>query len=527
MSVTSTPLTVHTEMPKASWRSHASVYIVFLFCASLYLFPFMRLLLGGSDEGLLVSGALRVAHGQVFARDFFEIVGPGTFYWLALFFKLFGVTFFAERICLFITSIGTAFLMYWLSRKICSQYRELPCIVLAGTYFGIIWPTISHHIDSNLFALLSVAFAVLWHDKRRSSLLFATGALAGLTTCFLQPKGILLLLALVIWLVLLRIRESAPLASTGFLVGGYVATVGLMLLYFWSQHALWDLIYANYLWPSKHYAAANVVPYAQGVFRDYWESWAAPTSTVRWTAVTASVLVIPFIFVAILPALLPVLGLWKSRQAQKPEVILYWLCGWALWFAEVHRKDICHLVFGSPLLIILCVYYLAMSGGAGRLMLRVLAVGSVSLAVLNFFLVLSAHPMPTRVGTVMVFKSDPALAFLDNHVAPGQEIFVYPDAPIYYYLSATRNPTRWSGLGYNYNSPSDFQEVVQVLEQRRVRYVVWDTLLEDRALKLFFSIKQARPEERIIEPYFASHYKAVWEQDGIRVMERVSDAPTH
>jgi len=44
---------------------------------------FMRLLLGNGDEGLLVYGAVRIAHGQVFARDFFEMVGPGTFYWLA------------------------------------------------------------------------------------------------------------------------------------------------------------------------------------------------------------------------------------------------------------------------------------------------------------------------------------------------------------------------------------------------------------------------------------------------------------
>ncbi len=518
---------VDTSMPRASWLRRVRVYMVFLLYATLYLIPFMRLLLGGSDEGLLVSGALRIAHGQVFARDFFEIVGPGTFYWLAFFFRIFGVTFFAERLCLFISSIGTAFLMYWLSRRICSEYRALPCIVFAATCFGVVWPTISHHIDSNFFALLSVAFAVLWIEKRGSGFIFVAGALAGLTTCFLQPKGILLLLALLVWLLLLHIRAATPLSFIGLLFAGYISTVGVMILYFWGHHALYDLIYANYLWPSKHYAAANVVFYAQGIFRDYWSSWAAPTSTVRWTAVTASILVIPFVFIAILPALLVIFGLWKIRDAQRSEILLYWLCGWALWFAEIHRKDICHLVFGSPLLIILCVYYLAMLGIPGRQTLQVLAIGSVGLAGLNFLLAVSAHPMATRVGSVMVFKSDPVLAFLDTHVAPGQEVFVYPDAPIYYYLSATTNPTRWSGLGYNYNSPSDFREVVETLEQRRVRYVVWDTLLEDRALKLFFSLKRARPEEHIIEPYFESHYKTVWERDGVRIMERIGDDPNH
>ena len=101
----------------------------------------MRILLGNGDEGLLVSGAVRIAHGQVFARDFFEVVGPGTFYWLALFFKLFGVTFVATRICLFVTSLGTALAMYFLSRRICKPIpgsplhpsgRHLFWFVLAG-----------------------------------------------------------------------------------------------------------------------------------------------------------------------------------------------------------------------------------------------------------------------------------------------------------------------------------------------------------------------------------------------------------
>ena len=52
--------------------------------------------------------------------------------------------------------------------------------------------------------------------------------------------------------------------------------IGLVLIYFWSQHALWDLINANFVWPAGHYGAANIVPYAQGIFREYWAGWAIP-----------------------------------------------------------------------------------------------------------------------------------------------------------------------------------------------------------------------------------------------------------
>ena len=157
----------HTAHPIPSTSSQAISrrryipYLVFTLCASLYFLPFMRLLMRGTDEGFLLDGAVRIAHGQIFARDFFEVVGPGTFYWLAFFFKLFGVKFLATRISLFLTSLGTALLMYFLARRVCPRYPVLPCILAFSTYFGMLWPAISHHTDSNFFALLAFTCMVL------------------------------------------------------------------------------------------------------------------------------------------------------------------------------------------------------------------------------------------------------------------------------------------------------------------------------------------------------------------------------
>jgi hypothetical protein len=386
-------------------------------------------------------------------------------------------------------------------------------------------PALSHHVDSNLFALLSVACVTVWQDRPKDGLLFVAGTLAGATTCFLQPKGVLLLCAFVVWLWVQHRRRSAPLSSIGFLAGGYISVVGLVLIYFWSQHALWDLINANYLWPSTHYGAANVVPYAQGIFREHWAPWVIPMGGVKWTAVMASVLVVPFIFVAVLPALVTMLGAWHRKNPAQPEILLYWLCGWALWLAEIHRKDIYHLVFGSPLLIILCVHYLEEYRlKVAHLALQILSIAAACLVCGNFFLDISTHPMATRVGSVAVFRIDPVLTALEDKVTPGEEIFVYPYSPIYYFLSGTTNPTRWSLLLYNYNTAADFQEVVRVLEQHRVRHVLWNTVFEERMFKLYFpSIKRARPDERILEPYLESHYKVVWAENGVRIMERKSD----
>jgi len=497
-------------------------YLLFALCAGAYLFPFMRILLQTPPEGLLVYGAVRIVHGQVFARDFFEVVGPGSFYWLALFFKFFGLTFAATRVCLFVTSLATGLAMYFLSRKLCSQYRLLPCILLAGAYFGTLWPSISHHVDSNCFALLSIVCAIAWQDRPRFGLLFAAGALAAASTCFLQQKGMLLMLALLLWFWMERRRRSTSLSSVWALSAGYASVAAAVLLYFWSRHALWDLVYANAIWPAAHYSAANVVPYASGLVRDCWDHFVVAKVGFRWTIVTASVLMAPFLLVAALPVLLPALAARFIRNEVRPEVLLYWLCGAALWLSEIHRKDIFHLVFGSPLLIILCVYYLQQyRAKAADLALQILAISATCLAAFNLFLALSARPTATRVGSVAGFKNLSGLTALDEKARPGEEVFAYPYCPMYYFLSATTNPTRYGGLLYNFNTPDQFDEVVRVLEQRRVRYVLWDTHLQAKEVAaLFPASARISPGALIIEPYLESHYKVVWADANTRLLER-------
>jgi hypothetical protein len=524
-------MTVSTASRPVSMRKNAvsagrlKSYFIFTFCACLYILPFMRLFMLGTDEGTLDYGAVRVVHGQVFARDFFEVIGPGTFYWLAAFFKLFGVSFLATRICLFLTSLGTVLLMYFLSRRVCGRYQILPCLLLAGTYFGGLWPAISHHVDSNFFALLAVACIVLWQDKHSTGLLLAAGVLAGLTTSFLQPKGVLLFIAFLVWLWIQHRRRTASLSSLGVIAGGYFSVIGLVLLYFWSKGALSSLIYVNFVWPFRHYEVVNSVPYAQSILSNYWDHWVINKNGFRWTIPMAAVLITPLLFIAALPGLLPALGARYRWNMARPEIVLYWLCGGALWLAELHRKDMTHLVFGSPLLIILCIHFLAeYRGKIARFAFQVLSISAVCLVAFNLVcLLLAAHSITTRVGSIETFKDIPVLTFLEKHVAPGEEVFAYPYCPRYYFLSSTTNPTPYSILIYNYNTPSQFQEVVRILGQRKVKYVLWDKHLEQVTATVFPKSTELPPGGYIIEPYLESHYKVVQVVDGFRIMERKSD----
>jgi hypothetical protein len=487
----------------------------------------MRLLLRGSDEGILVVGAVRTVQGQLLGRDFFEVNGPGTFYWLALFFKLFGVTFLASRICLFVTSLGTALSIYFLSRRVCRNYQLLPCILVFATYFGTFWPEISHHVDSNCFALLAVLCMVFWQDSKRNWLLVAAGALAGLTAVTVQPKGILLLFAFFFWLSIQRWRQSTSLTALAWAAGGASGVVALTLGYFWTQGALGDLIYANVVWPSQSYGPTFSVPYAF-LISDYFTHWVVPMHGLNWTMGMAAVLCIPFLFVAALPVLILSLGIGQGIRNIRPEILLYWLAGSAMWFSEIHRKDIAHLVFGSPLLVVLCIFYLSESRNRGlSLTLQALSIASVCLAGATLIVALIAQPMQTRAGRVHTAAYDPVLAAIEDHVPAGEELLIYPYAPMYYFLSATTNPTRYSTFCFNLKVGPQFvfDEISQNLDQRRVKYVLWDRNVADKRLAALFPSKL--PDSHIFEPYLELHYKPVWAHDGILLMERKNDVPAN
>jgi hypothetical protein len=515
--------TVHAPEQRSAeaWKS----YLLFTLCASLYLLPFMRVIFVARDEGSLLTGAARIVHGQVFARDFFEVMGPGTFYWLAAYFKLFGVTFLASRICLFFSSLGTVVTIYFLSRQVCRQYRTLPCVILIGTSFGALWPGISHHVDSNFFGLLSVACLVAWNTRRHSGFLIAAGLLIGATTCIYQPKGALLLIASLVWLWLQRKSTPAPLTALALQAGSCFAVVTIVLAYFWSQGALSSLAYANFVFPRHNYGTVNYVPYATDLLHQYWAHWFKAFGGGIAAVAPAVILITPLVFVAALPLLLLLAVLPCKWRSISPLLALYWLCGWAIWLSEFHRRDIEHLVFGSPLLILLCIYALTEIGSKpARVALQILAICAGCLASFNCCAVLfsGAHTTETRVGRAGLVGKGPehVLRFLDEHLSPGEAILSYPYSPTYYFLSAANNPTRYSILMYNYNTPAQFREVVSVLEQRRVRYVIWETTFAGQAGNGFPGMIPNNPADLILEPYLESHYKPVENDDGICIMER-------
>ena len=107
-------------LPEKSPTERRIVIAVFVL-SFLYLYIFRRYTTMEPDEGIVLEGAQRVLRGEILYRDFFSFFTPGSYYFLAMIFKLFGNTFTVARIVLLVFGSCYSVLAYLLSRRVCSR----------------------------------------------------------------------------------------------------------------------------------------------------------------------------------------------------------------------------------------------------------------------------------------------------------------------------------------------------------------------------------------------------------------------
>jgi hypothetical protein len=142
------------------WKPVVPYLILAVVCAA-YLWPFVRGFNDAPDSGIYLNGADLVSQGAVPSRDFVELQGPGSFVWLALFFRLFGTTFETARVVLDGTGVALGLLAFWLARRLgATGFWAALFVVMTAVP---VLPMNSPHYDSNLFGLAALAvFALFW-----------------------------------------------------------------------------------------------------------------------------------------------------------------------------------------------------------------------------------------------------------------------------------------------------------------------------------------------------------------------------
>jgi hypothetical protein len=508
--------------------------------ASLYLVPQAFIQWRVGDEGSIVYGAIRLLGGELPYRDFFEVMGPGSFLWLSAWFSVLGETWLALRLAMMVVWIGSVMLLYWLTLQVHDgAWRLIPSM----TYVCVavpIWLAASQHWDSNAAAFLALMSYVSSRHSVSRSRWIGCGLLVGVVGLFSQQKGTCLLISLILsetlhgylsgkWRARLRNAQSISLGAI-FVGAAWVGTYA-------SVGALNDWFYAVVRWPLEQYGPTNRLPYGYGLFEWLVPSWmsilrALPLGPL--SRVLAALMVLALVVVLLVPLAAPITaGLIVRRRDDHDRFALLGtlsIAGFGLFIAEAHRPDVVHLLYGTPLLLVVAVALstyvrhrtasIAVGVFGCMFAAGVSLIGLVNLA-RSPIAVVTVH---SRRGDYRAVRRDEALEFLESNLSPGQTAFIYPYYPMYYFLANLRNPTRYSTLMYGINTEAQFRQAIDAIEADRTRFVLWDDSVSGQRLTTWFpNYRLPDLQQQQMERYLESRYSIIGVKGGFRILERKPD----
>lgn len=481
------------SVPERSAGEWAVASLIFGFSV-LTLWPFLDYTVLFHDEGIILQGAQRILNGEVLYRDFFSFFTPGSYYWTALRLKLLGSTFFAGRVVLLVYGGAISLALYMLARRACSRWIAA---LTAYLFLVIGLPHafyVLHNWDSTVLAVLALHAAVLWAESRRPAWALATGTLVSLTCFFEQSKGAGLLVGLAAGLLILgwtgRRWDLFRRSNLLMLAAGLAWPAAVTFAYFASEHSLTQMV-AGWLWPLQHYSASNRLPY--GYIMLPTGGWDAlyGSGSLPWRLfallLTSPYFIVPFLPFLGLAVLIQVVYQMKSgNRPDGPQRLSVLVCacslGLVLGTVATGRPDADHLIYIAPPLILLLGIVLGgkvvnsrLLGEAQPLLLAFLLVTFTAFGML--FLISgpfsAQQSLETRRGHIKLKCCDTVIPYLERHVAPEEVILVYPYKPLYYFLSATRSPTRFDYLQLGMHSEDQVREALEELTAHRPRVVLW------------------------------------------------------
>lgn len=493
-SLASPPLIIPEKLPAERWIA-AGIFVA----ACAYLCLFVRYTSLDPDEGIILQGAQRILHGQVLYRDFFSFYTPGSYYFLAVIFRVFGGSFFVARATLVVYGGFFAVFAYWMARRTCSRNNSLLIAYLA-IVTCLPWRfMVLHNWDSTLWLCASLYCAVQFVRTPSRLLAFGIGSLACVTFLFEQSKGAGLFLGLVLGFVILKcIQRTAPWYKETYgiaFAAGFLLPLGLTLAYFGEHHSL-PALWHDWLWPLHHYSTANKVPYG---YSD-WSDQARRTLFGSGNRVETLIVLVAVSPCFILPVL-PILGLlllvyWTvlaQRGRLSPDRTAHYvlvsssIAGSLLSVVAV-RANIIHFVYLTPLVYLALAWIIDgtdIEASIVRSMRPVLAMGIfVVFTATGMALLISNRNaksvVETRRGAIRTAEMDRMFPYLQDHVAAGEKIFVYPYFPLGYYLTATVNPTRYEYLQPGMHTRQQDLDAMKELEADHTEVVLFEPSFYDK-----------------------------------------------
>ncbi len=508
-------------------RSERYLVVALFLLSFLYLCIFRHVTTMEPDEGIVLQGAQRILSGQVPYRDFFSFYTPGSYYAVALLFRIFASSLAVARTAMALAGALLSVVSYLLARRVCSRTVALTLAAL-GTLTTLPYRfLVLHNWDSTLWACLALYCAVRVLEKPTWKWTFAVGLFASLTVLFEQSKGAGLCLGLGMGFLAISFLEGRrhwlSRVELFALAIGFAIPIAITFAYFASQHAA-SIMLADWLWPLRHYSQANRVPYG-------YQNWSDETRHLLFSTgsllerLVKTVAVSPCLWIPALPLMaVGWLGYWivqaRRRRAHEGKSAYYVIVttvyvGLVL-SVVITRADIIHFMYLQPLNCLVLAWLLDGSDIPGRLFrsVRPLLAAYVVIALLAFGLgplagtAAARERLATRRGTVTTREKDTVVEYVQERVPEGATILVYPYLPLYYYLTGTFSPGRYDYFQPGMNTRQQADEMVRQLATGRVEAVLFEANFSEKVAHSWPGTPLTAIAEDPVADYIVRNYRA-------------------
>ncbi len=477
-----------TLIPEKSAREWGIALTLFV-ASCLYCRPFYDYVGFHIDEGLALQGAQRILQGQVLYRDFFSFYTPGSYYWLALLFRIFGSSILVGRAALMVYGGLFSVLTYLLARRVCTRSNALLAVVpallvsLPGCF------VVFHGWDSTLWALLALYCAVRLLETRRWTWAFATGSLAAAACLVEQSRGCGLVIGLGAGFLILVAKDGLEswrwrenLAA--LMVGSALPVLGT--LGYFARHGALGPMMADLMWPLRHYSAPSRLGYGAIETPFLGLLSGSPGRRAFGLFVTS-----PLFIVSALPIFAACIFAYRAFRLYKDgtagQAARYYvlvsaaLSGLLLATLATGRPSAINIMLQAPLFSIVLAWMVEAARTPTLRVARTLGLSYllVSFAVLGFsFFTIPSTATATVQSRRGLIRTTPdtaeALAFIQSRVAPNQKILVYPYQPLYYYLTGTYAVSQYDRLLAGTYTPSQFEEMAGELKSSQPSVVLFN-----------------------------------------------------
>jgi Dolichyl-phosphate-mannose-protein mannosyltransferase len=513
-----------TASPEQSSFERYIALIVF-FLSFLYLCLFRRYSGVDPDEGIILQGAQRILDGQVLYRDFFSFFTPGSYYFIALVFRIFGDSYLVAHTALAFLGAALSPITYLLARRVCSRQTSLLVTALM-TLTAVPWRfLIIHNWDSTFWASLALYCAVRLLESPTVKWAFAAATFVSLTALFEQSKGAGLLLGLGTGFVIIAfssmerkcLSRNQLLAIALGLLWPFLITA----IYFAAHDSLTTML-ASWFWPLQHYSGANRVPYGYdnltGNARDRIFGTASLGLRLFAMLIFSARTWVPFVpFVALVLLVRLTFRRWR-RMSVGPDWAHYVLVSATisglLLSVAISRADYLHFVYLHPIFFLILAWLLDGRDIRHPLFVRIAPIIglciSMSLLAMAGQLLLTirgVYRMSTRRGAITMPNPDKVITSVQSQVAPGERMLIYPYNSTYYYLTQTYSPTRFDFYQPGMHTEEQLQEMLAEFSARPTRVVLYEPNFTDHLREAWPNTPPRSVTRDLVAEYIEREYR--------------------